>query len=160
MNGNIEKAGANAGTATLLRPFNSSRWRVMIEKIAWTAARLIFACWYFGVGVIGFITNNPAKDAAEAATPLEKVMAQTLFLNPLLCLCCFVGGGAMLFRRTAPLGIVILAPLVVIIFFFHIVITKSFAWGTLNLVWFIALAWHFRRGFDQLWNYREPAQSH
>lgn len=131
----------------------------MIEKIVWTTARWIFACWYFGVGIIGSITNNPAKDAAEATTALEKVMAQSLFMKPLLFLCSFLGGGAMLFRRTAPLGIVILAPLVIIIFFFHIVITKSFAWGTLNLLWLIVLAWRFRHGFDQQWNYREPAQA-
>lgn len=128
----------------------------MIEKIAWRAARIIFACWYFGVGVIGFITNNPAKDAAEATTSLERAMAQSLFMNPLLCLCCLVGGGALFFPRTTPLGLVILAPLVIIIFCFHIFITKSFAWGALNLAWFIALAWRYRRGFDQLWNYTEP----
>ena len=128
----------------------------MIERIAWTAARIIFACWYFGVGVVGFITNNPAKDAAEATTTLEKAMAQSLFLNPLLCLCCLAGGGALFFRRTAPLGIVILAPLVIIIFFFHIVLTKSYFWGTLNLVWLAALAWRYRNGFDQLWNYQGP----
>ena len=135
-----------------------ARRSALIGKIAWTASRLVFACWYFGVGVIGFITNNPTKDAAEASTALEKVMAQTLFMNPLLCLCCFLGGGAMLFRRTTPLGIVILTPLVVIIFFFHIVITHDWAWGTLNLGFLIALAWRFRHGFDQLWNYREPSE--
>ena len=127
----------------------------MIEKIAWTAVRLIFACWYFGVGIIGFITNDPVKDAAEAATALEKAMAQSLFMNPLLCLCCLLGGGAMFLPRTTPLGIAILTPLVVIIFFFHMVITKSYAWGALNLVLLIALAWRFRRGFESLWNYRE-----
>jgi hypothetical protein len=127
----------------------------MIERIVWTAARIIFACWYFGVGVIGFITNNPTKDAAEATTALEKAMAQSLFLNPLLCLCCLAGGGALFFRRTAPLGIVILAPLVITIFFFHVVLTKSYVWGTLNLVWLMALAWRCRRGFDSLWNYQE-----
>ena len=120
---------------------------------------MIFACWYFGVGVIGFITNSPARDAAEATTSLEKAMAQSLFMNPLLCLCCLAGGGALFFRRTIPLGIVILAPLVTIIFFFHVVITKSFAWGTLNLLWLAALTWRYRHGFDQLWNYQEPVRT-
>jgi hypothetical protein len=129
----------------------------MIEKIVWLALRIIFACWYFGVGVIGLITNDPVKDAAEATTTLEKAMAQSLFMNPLLCLCCLVGGGALFFRRTTPLGIVLLAPLVIIIFFFHVVLTKSFAWGTLNLAWLAALTWRHRHGFDQLWNYQERA---
>ncbi len=120
------------------------------------AGRLIFALWYFGVGVIGLITNDAVKDAAKASTPLEKAMAESLFMNPLLCLACGVGGGAMLFRRTTPLGIVILAPLVIIIFCFHVVITKSYLWGLANLVLLAANAWHFRRAFEPLWNYAEP----
>jgi len=62
----------------------------------------------------------------------------------------------MLFRRTTPLGIVILAPLVIIIFCFHMVITKSYLWGSLNLILLVAIGWQFRRGFDQLWNYAGP----
>jgi hypothetical protein len=134
------------------------RLGLVIEKIAWLVARVIFAGWYFGVGIVGFITNNPTRDAAEATTSLEKAMAQSLFMNPLLCLCCLVGGGALFFRRTTPLGIVTLAPLVIIIFFFHVMITKSFGWGALNLAWLGALAWRYRRGFDQLWNYQEPGR--
>jgi len=129
----------------------------VLQKYLSNAIRLIFALWYFGVGVIGFVTNDSVKDAANAATPLEKAMAESLFMNPLLCLACLVGGGAMLFRRTTPLGIVILAPLVIIIFCFHMVITKSYLWGSLNLILLAANAWQFRRGFDQLWNYAGPA---
>lgn len=129
----------------------------MLKKYLFVAVRLIFALWYFGVGTVGFITNNAAKDAAQASTPFEKAMAETGFMNLLLCLACFVGGGAMFFRRTTPLGIVILAPLVIIIFCFHTVITKSYLWGSLNLLLLAALAWQFRRGFDQLWNYAGPA---
>lgn len=130
----------------------------MIQKYVFIAVRLIFAVWYFGVGVIGFATNDPVKDAAKAATPLEKAMAESLFMNPLLCLACLVGGGSMLFRRTTPLGIVILAPLVIIIFCFHMVTTKSYLWGSLNLILLAANAWHFRRAFDALWNYAGPAR--
>jgi hypothetical protein len=129
----------------------------VLKKYLSIAARLIFALWYFGVGIVGFITNDAVKDAAQASTSLEKAMAETGFMNLLLCLACFVGGGAMLFRRTTPLGIVILAPLVIIIFCFHMVITKSYLWGSLNLILLAALAWQFRRGFDQLWNYAGPA---
>jgi hypothetical protein len=129
----------------------------LLQKYLSIAARLIFALWYFGVGIIGIMTNDAAKDAAKAATPLEKAMAESLFMNPLLCLACLVGGGAMLFRRTTPLGIVILAPLVIIIFCFHMVTTKSYLWGSLNLLLLAANAWQFRRAFDPLWNYAGPA---
>jgi len=57
----------------------------VLQKYLSIAVRLIFALWYFGVGIIGFITNDAVKDAATAATPLEKAMAQSLFMNPLLC---------------------------------------------------------------------------
>jgi len=63
----------------------------------------------------------------------------------------------MLFRRTTPLGIVILTPLVIIIFCFHMVMTRSYLWGSLNLILLSVNAWQFRRGFDQLWNYCGPA---
>jgi hypothetical protein len=129
----------------------------MLERYIFLAARLIFALWYFGVGIIGFATNNAAKDAAHAGTAFEKALAETGFMNLLLCAACFAGGGALLFRRTAPLGLVILMPLVIIIFFFHMVITKSYLWGTLNLFWLVVLGWHFRSAFHALWNYKEPA---
>jgi hypothetical protein len=135
----------------------SKRRSVAIQKLLPTAVRLIFAAYYFGVGVVGSITNDAVKDAANASTSLEKAMAESLFMNPLLCLACLAGGGAMLFRRTAPVGIVILAPLVIIIFCFHMVITKSYLWGWLNLLLLAANAWHFRRRFDHLWNYAGPA---
>ncbi len=129
----------------------------MLQKSLSMAVRLIFALYYFGVGVIGLVTNDAVKDAAKAATPLEKAMAESLFMNPVLCIACLVGGAAMLFRRTTPLGIVVLAPLVIIIFCFHMVITKSYLWGSLNLILLAANAWQFRRGFDHLWNYAGPA---
>jgi len=133
------------------------RRTLVLRKYLSMAVRLIFALWYFGVGVIGFMTNDAVKDAANASTPLEKAMAESLFMNPLLCLACLVGGGAMLLRRTTPLGIVILTPLVIIIFCFHMVITKSYLWGSLNLILLAANAWQFRRAFDPLWNYAGPA---
>jgi hypothetical protein len=43
-------------------------------------------------------------------------MAESGFLNPLLCLCCTIGGAALFLKRSSPLGLVILAPLVIIIF--------------------------------------------
>jgi hypothetical protein len=144
------------GRTTQVQNAGSDKRKILvIKKYAFTGARLIFALWYFCVGVIGFVTNNATKDAAHSATAFEKALAETGFMNLLLCAACFAGGGALLFRRTAPLGLVILAPLVIIIFFFHFAITKSYLWGTLNLIWLIALTWHFRSAFHALWNFAE-----
>lgn len=56
-------------------------------------------------------------------------------------------------HRTAPLGIVMLAPVVVVIFLFHVVLTGNWPWGTLNLAWIAGLGWRYRRGFTALWTY-------
>ena len=125
-------------------------------KYLLVAVRLIFALYYFGVGALGLITGDRAKDIANAATPFQRALSETGFMDPLLCLACLAGGGALLFQRTAPLGIVVLAPLVIIIFFFHLVITHDWLWGTLHLIWLVALAWHFRHRFDSLWHDQNP----
>jgi hypothetical protein len=39
----------------------------MLKKYAFMMARLVFALWYFCVGVIGFITNNASKDAGHSS---------------------------------------------------------------------------------------------
>lgn len=124
-----------------------------VQRYLWLAARLIFAAWYFGTGVLGFVLNDRAKDIAQATTGLERAMAESGFMNPLLCLCCTVGGAALCFKRSSPLGLVVLAPLVIVIFFFHIIITKDYWWGALNLALLLALSWHFRRGLEPLWAY-------
>ena len=124
-----------------------------LQNYLWLAARLIFAAWYFGVGVLGFILNDRTKDIAQATTGLERAMAESGFLNPLLCLCCTVGGAALFLKRSSPLGLVILAPLVIIIFCFHMMITKDYWWGALNLALLVALIWRFRRGIEPLWSY-------
>lgn len=119
-------------------------------------ARLVFALFYFGVGALGLITGDRAKDIANAATSFQRALSETGFMDPLLCLACLVGGGALFFQRTAPLGIAVLAPLVIIIFFFHLVITHDWLWGALNLAWLLALAWYYRRGFYSLWHFQSP----
>lgn len=124
-----------------------------VQRYFWLAARMIFAAWYFGVGVLGFIFDDRANDMAKATTDLERAMAASGFLNPLLCLCCTVGGAALLVQRTSPLGIVVLAPLVIIILCFHMMITKDYWWGALNFALLLALIWHFRRGLEPLWSY-------
>jgi len=132
----------------------------LLKKYIPVAARIVFALFYFYVGVKWFALHglgDPVKDAVAASTVLESAMAQSRFMNPLLAFGCLLGGAALFFRRTAPLGIVLLAPIVIIIFFFHLVVTGIWPWGALHLIWLTALAWHFRRGFDPLWNYPQRA---
>ncbi len=121
------------------------------------AFRLVFALYYFGVGAYGLAVGNRERDLAEATTSLERAMAELGFMDTLLCVVCIAGGAALFFSRTTPLGIVILAPLVTIIFLFHTFLTHSFAWGALNILWLAALAILYRRGVAPLWNYKPIA---
>ena len=91
-------------------------------------------------------------EVAAGAIAFQTALTQSQFMDPLLALTCFFGGAALLIRRTSPLGIAMLAPVVVVIFLFHLVLSGNWMWGTLNLVWLVGLAWSFRRSFTALWS--------
>ena len=130
----------------------------MLSKYGATVARWIFSLWYLASGATWLITHALGRgtahhEVAPAAAAFQMALAQSQFMDPLLALACVIGGAALLVRRTWPLGIVILAPVVIVIFLFHLVLTGKWIWGTLNLVWFAALAWYCRRAFAALWHY-------
>jgi hypothetical protein len=81
---------------------------------------------------------------ANMAMGRRRTLGRTAFAGERRVLLAARAGGALFFRRTAPLGIVILTPLVTIIFFFHLMITPDWWWGSLNLVWLAVLAWRYR----------------
>jgi len=129
-----------------------------------TAARVVFALFYFGTGVAItvfqlFGWGHPPSQPNVAAQAFTDALTQSRFLDPLLGLSYLVGGGALLFRRTAPLGLAVLAPVVLVIFTFHLVLSGQWPWGTLNLAWLLVLAWHFRSAFRPLWTYPLPARA-
>ena len=124
------------------------------------AARWIFGLWYALTGGSWLVTHALRRGTAHhevtaGAIAFQKALTESNFMDPLLALTCFVGGAALFLRRTTPLGIVMLAPVVVVIFLFHLMLTGNWIWGTLNLVWFAGLAWRCRRAFEALWTYSE-----
>jgi hypothetical protein len=130
----------------------------MLLRYIAIAARWIFGLWYLTTGGAWLVTHALGRGAAhhEVATgaiAFQKALTESHFMDPLLALTCFSGGAALLIRRTSPLGIVVLAPVVVVIFLFHLVLSGNWIWGTLNLVWFVGIAWCCRRAFTALWNY-------
>lgn len=76
----------------------------------------------------------------------------TGFMNPLLIASFLVAGCAILFDRTAPIGLIILAPSIVVITCFHWFLTGNYTWGTIWPAWFLLLAWRLRRAFARLWD--------
>ncbi len=133
----------------------------MFLKYVAIAARWIFGLWYLATGAAWLLTHALGRSAAHrevtpGAIAFQKALSESQFMDPLLALTCFFGGAALLVRRTSPLGVAMLAPVVVVIFLFHLVLTGNWIWGTLNLVWFAGLAWHLRGAFAPLWSYSGP----
>lgn len=133
----------------------------MLLKCIAIAGRWIFGLWYLITGGAWLVAHAIGRGAAHqevaaGAIAFQKALTASHFTDPLLALTCLFGGAALLIRRTAPLGIAMLAPVVVVIFLFHLVLSGNWMWGTLNLVWFAGLAFYYRRAFTTLWTYSEP----
>ncbi len=129
----------------------------MQREHAFTAARWLFALLYFGTGVVIALSLfglvSPPQQPTVPASAFTAALTQSRFIDPLLSLCFLVGGAALALSRTAPLGIVVLAPAVVVIFCFHLVLSGQWVWGSLNLAWLALLAWHYRAAYRPLWSH-------
>lgn len=128
-----------------------------MHKIA-TAARWLFAAFYVYVGATWFSyklfgTDWPEHKEAPAAKALTTALTDSSIVDPMIASTCLAGGVLLLFRRTAPLGIAVLAPLVVGIFLFHALLNHNWPWGAFHLAYLAVLAWLHRAAFRPLWNY-------
>jgi hypothetical protein len=134
-----------------------SRPNTTLRQYISGAARWIFGLWYLITGLAWLVNHAVGRGGAHrevtaGAIAFQAALTDSRFMDPLLALACLFGGATLLFRRTSPLGIAVLAPVVVVIFLFHLVLTGNWPWGTLNLVWLAGLAWWHRRSFSALWN--------
>jgi hypothetical protein len=125
--------------------------------------RLSYAFAIFGIclyaGLAAYVKALPPLTPPTAASRafLEALMA-TKFFTPLLAVTYLGGASTLLFQRTAPLGIVLLAPPMVIIFFFHIFLTGMVLWGGVWAGALAALAWGHRDAFKALTTFKGPAR--
>ncbi|AMJ55899.1 MULTISPECIES: hypothetical protein [Stenotrophomonas] len=124
-------------------------------------ARWLFALFYIYVGASWFSyklfgTAWPDHKETPAAKALTTALTDSGIVDPLIASACLGGGLLLLFRRTAPLGIVVLAPLVVGIFIFHLFLNHDWPWGTFHLCYLGVLVWLYRAGLRPLWNFQTP----
>jgi len=113
---------------------------------------LFFACtgcWITVAVVMGWPGPRQPTIGAQALTD---ALDASRIIDPLLAMTYIVGGVALMFRRTAPLGVVLLAPAIGTIFFFHLVLSGQFIWGSANALCFAALAWRNRGRLSLLWS--------
>lgn len=130
----------------------------MDESIPWRVLRYLYAAYYLFVGVYlalslaGVIAPMHPK-VSDASAAFQNALGQTGFMFPLLAFTYIASACALCFHRTAPVGLVLLAPIAVIIFFTDILLDTAWLFGTLNLLVLAALAWHFRFAYRSLFSY-------
>jgi hypothetical protein len=128
------------------------------REVCWTIARWIFGLFFLGTGMMiwthvltGF-GAAPVQPTARAQAFTDALTA-TGFMDPLVGLSYIAGGGALLAKRTSPLGLVLLGPSIVVILFFHLTLSGQIVWGPFVAAWFSALTWRFREPLFRLVGY-------
>ena len=123
-----------------------------------TATRWLYALFYIMIGiqalaVLAGVTAMPDYGLSPENAAFQNALNQTGFITPIMGLSYVISGSLMLFSRTAPLGIVLLAPFVVVILFTHLMLNGSPAWGMMHAVLLALFAWQHRTAYLPLWNY-------
>lgn len=136
------------------------RASTVITDWLWRIARWLYGGYFIYTAVMIGRTLLIGGKGVPQPTPEAKAFYDALhatgFLYPLMGITYGVGGLALLLNRTAPLGLVLLAPSVAVIFLFHLMLTGNVVWGTEWACALVLLAWHYRAAFTSLWNYSPP----
>lgn len=121
------------------------------------ALRFFLGGWFLVFGALflaarfGLPLDLPSEGNARAAAFMA-ALRETGFIAELMYLGFFAGGLALLLDRTAPLGLVLLGPFVVVIFFHHLVLTGNWLFGSFWMALFVALLWLYRGRLNALWS--------
>ena len=135
-----------------------------LAELAWTGLRWLYALFFFGTGVaiIVFLmlhVGGPPIPPTEADRAFQAALHQSGFIDPLLAAGYLAGGGALFLRRTTPLGLVLLAPSVVVIACDDILLANAAPVGLAVLAIWGLLALRVFPAFRGLWSYGQaPAR--
>jgi len=126
--------------------------------MAWKILRWLFGGYYlvvgilFGLTLLGLVPPHKLAISPRSAA-FQQALAATGFVMPTL-LATYIAGGAALFSlRTAPLGLAMLAPAVVMITLTDSILDTAYAVAAINLAVFLALAWHLRAAYRPMWTF-------
>jgi hypothetical protein len=133
------------------------------EEAAMRILRLVYAFATFAICIYAALATSlkalpPLTPPTAAARAFLDPLMATSFFTPLLAVTYLAGASALLFQRTAPLGIVLLAPAMVVIFLFHLFLTGMVVWGSLWAGALAVLAWGHRDAFRALVTFSGPAR--
>jgi hypothetical protein len=136
----------------------------MNEPIVWRLIRWLYGAYFVFLGVssglemIGVLPEPHWDQYMSAASgAFLAALEKTGFVVPLLIVTWVASGLAFMSYRTAPLGVVLLAPVMVNIFLADTLLDAEWLWATAHAAPLLALAWHFRSAYRALWNYSPPA---
>ncbi|MBB5706506.1 hypothetical protein [Sphingopyxis panaciterrulae] len=119
----------------------------------WAVARILFGLFFLYAPlmvIVQFGGQNP-PETMPAASDFASALDRTGFMNPLIIGTMLMGGAALLFERSAPVGLILLGPSIAVIAGFHWFLTGKLVWGSIWPVWFLLLVWHHRDVFSRLW---------
>ena len=136
----------------------------MKDPIGWRLLRWSYGGYFILLGVatelemLGLL-QEPHWDrsmSAGSAAFLE-AMLNTGYLIPLIGLVWTASGVALLFQRTAPLGVALLTPVMVNIVLADTILDIVYLWAVAHAAPLLLLAWRYRSAFRGLWNYYPAA---
>lgn len=130
-----------------------------IDKLL-TVLRWIYALLFLFIGgrsllvIAGLLPSSEYPGSPEAIAFAESIFAKG-FISPLMSFTFFISGILILIKRTAPLGLVLLAPFIVAILLTHLMFEPNPVVGVLIALLWCLFAWRFRKAFKPMWNYQD-----
>jgi hypothetical protein len=114
-----------------------------------TVARILLGALFLFSGVVGMLmTNQPTAGLPAGAIAFSAAIAKTGYMLPLICGTEALAGLLLLANRFVPLGLALLAPVVVNIFAFHLFLEPGGRPVAVIVCAFeLYLAWSYRAAY-------------
>ncbi|HLV19270.1 MAG TPA: DoxX family protein [Polyangiaceae bacterium] len=120
------------------------------------AARILLGLIFVVFGLNGFFGFLPQPPLPEAAVPFITGLAQSGYFFPFLKGVEVTAGALLLARAFVPLALTVLAPIIVNIALFHLLLAPNLLMVALLVVLELYLAWSYRDAFAPMLRRRTP----
>lgn len=126
--------------------------------------RWIYSIFFFLIGAQSLLMYAgvlPKMDysGSPEIVAFEEAIFSTGFIGPIMAITYFTSGILMLFNRTAPLGLVLLAPFVLVILFTHLMLNGNPPLGIFVISLWGLFAWQYRAAYHPMWNYHSESKN-
>lgn len=118
-----------------------------LSRLLPTAARTLLGLTFVVFGLNGFLNFLPQQPLPEAAMPFLGGLAKAGYFFPMLKGLEVLAGLALLSGRFVPLALAVLAPIIVNIAAFHLVLAPAYGMVALLVGLEVYLAWSYRDAF-------------